>query len=62
VNGNYTETGTGTLEVQLGGSSASGQFGRLIVNGAATGGGTLTVSLVNGYSGTTGDSLCHSHL
>src|SRR5262249_22372939 len=44
-----TYTQTGTLNVQLGGTSA-GQFSKLTVTGAATLGGTLAVALVNGYS------------
>jgi hypothetical protein len=52
--GNYLQSGTGTLEVQLGGPPASGQFGILTV-GTATLAGTLQVDLVNGYGGNPGD-------
>jgi hypothetical protein len=55
VGGTYTQNGTGTLEVQLGGSPASGLFGKLVVGGTATLAGTLQVDLVNGYGGNPGD-------
>ncbi len=49
--GNFTQGATGTLEVQLGGTPASGQFGKLFVESGYTVslGGTLKVELVNGY-------------
>jgi hypothetical protein len=50
VGGTYTQSGTGTLEVQLGGPPASALFGKLVV-GSATLHGTLQVDLVNGYVG-----------
>lgn len=49
VNGNYTQTSTGDLEIQLGGISAN-QYDRLIVNGIATLGGTLNVTLIDGFT------------
>jgi outer membrane autotransporter protein len=55
VNGNYTQSATGTLDVQLGGPPPSGQFSKLIVGGTATLAGTLQVDLVNGYGGNPGD-------
>jgi hypothetical protein len=48
INGNYTQTSSGALNLELGGTS-SGQFDRLVVSGAATLGGTLNVSLINGF-------------
>jgi hypothetical protein len=57
VSGNYTQTATGTLDVQLGGSPASGQFGKLVVSGTATLDGTLSVSLVNNFSPSLGQSF-----
>jgi hypothetical protein len=57
VSGNYTQTSGGSLEVQLGGSPASGQFGKLAVTGTANLDGTLTVSLVNSYTPSSGDSF-----
>jgi uncharacterized delta-60 repeat protein len=49
VGGGFTETPTTTMVVQIGGTPASGQFGRLTVSGAAVIGGTLNVALVDGF-------------
>jgi len=60
VTGNYTQGSGGTLEVQIGGTSI-GQFGQLIVNGAAPNGvaslnGTLRLTPA-GYTPHGGDSF-----
>ena len=52
---NYTQTTSGTLEVQLGGPPASGLFGKLVVGSMATLAGILQVDLVNAYGGIPGD-------
>jgi hypothetical protein len=57
VNGNFTQSGSGTLDVQLGGPPASGQFGKLVVTGQANLGGKLQIDLVNGYAPNPGDSF-----
>src|SRR5262249_14181503 len=49
VTGDYTQSTSGTLDVQLGGTPASRQYGSLTVYGTATLAGTLQVDLVNGY-------------
>src|SRR5262249_12661297 len=49
VTGNYTQSSTATLQAQLGGSPSSGQFGQLVASGTGTLGGTLAVTLVNGF-------------
>jgi hypothetical protein len=50
INGNYTQGGSGTLDVQLGGTSpGSGGYDQLVVNGSVALDGTLIVTLVNGY-------------
>jgi Carboxypeptidase regulatory-like domain/CARDB/Domain of unknown function (DUF4214)/Polysaccharide lyase family 4, domain II len=56
VSGPFTQTSTGTLTPQIGGSSGSGAFGQLAAAGAVTLGGTLDLDLVNGYAPTIGDS------
>jgi hypothetical protein len=56
VSGNFTQGAAATLVIQLGGTSA-GQFGQLTVSGTATLAGTLSVTLVNGYVPTTGDTI-----
>jgi hypothetical protein len=47
--GNYTQTATGILEIDLGGLIAGGNHDLFIVAGAASLSGTLTVSLLNPY-------------
>ena len=49
IAGNYTQSSAGTLDVDLGGASAS-QYDQLQVSGTATFAGTLDVSLLNGFS------------
>jgi hypothetical protein len=56
INGNYTQTGTGRLEIEVGGTAA-GQYDRLIVTGTANLGGTLNTTLVNGFTPAPGDSF-----
>lgn len=48
IQGDYTQTSTGHLDVQLGGR-AEGQFSRLAISGRAKLNGTLNVTRVNGY-------------
>jgi hypothetical protein len=57
VTGDYTQWSAGTLDVQLGGTPASGQFGQLVVTGTANLDGTLQIDLVNGYTPNPGDSF-----
>ncbi len=56
VDGTYTQTGTGTLSVQIGDHPASGQFGQLKVGGKATLAGALDVTLAQGFAPSTGDA------
>jgi RHS repeat-associated protein len=49
VSGNFTQTSAGTLDVQIGGTPASGLFGRVVVNGTATLAGAFKLTLVNGF-------------
>ncbi len=51
VNGGYTQSSTGLLDIQIGGTN-SGSFSELVVNGSASLSGLLDVSLVNGFSPT----------
>jgi RHS repeat-associated protein len=55
--GNYQQTADGTLNIQIGGTPASGQFGRLSVTGAAQLAGALNVSLVGGFGPTSGQDF-----
>ncbi len=50
VTGSYTQSTAATLQVQLGGPPASGQFGRLNSTGTANLAGTLSAALANGFT------------
>jgi hypothetical protein len=56
VNGNYTQTANGVLNMDIGGLAAN-QYDRLAVNGVVTLAGTLNVSLINAYMPAVGDSF-----
>jgi len=55
--GAYQQAAGGRYAVELGGLTPATQFDRLTVANAATLGGTLAVSLVNGFTPTIGDSF-----
>ena len=58
VDGDYTQTADGILEIQLGGTNAATpDFDQLIVTGFATLSGTLNVSLINDFEPQVGDSF-----
>jgi RHS repeat-associated protein len=57
VNGPYTQSVTGTLHTQIGGTPLSGLFGNVVSSGAATLDGTLDVALTNGFGPITGQSF-----
>jgi hypothetical protein len=50
INGNYSQTPDGSLQINLGGLSQGFLYDWLNIRGRATLDGTLTVSLVNGFS------------
>ncbi len=50
IDGNFTQSGTGALNMELGGADAGTGYDRLAISGAASLGGTLNVSLTNGYT------------
>ena len=50
-------TNNGTLQIELGGTTACTQYDRLNITGTATLGGTLDVSLINSYTGSNGHQL-----
>jgi len=54
IQGNYTQTAAGVLLIQIAGAS---QYGQLAVIGTATLGGTLDVSLIDGYTPALGASF-----
>ncbi len=57
VTGNETETAAGTLNVQIGGTPASGQFGVVTVTGTAALAGTFQVTPINGFTGSAGQDF-----
>ncbi|MGO9114375.1 MAG: beta strand repeat-containing protein, partial [Thermoguttaceae bacterium] len=57
VTGNETETSAGTLNVQIGGTPASGQFGHVAATGIATLAGTFSLALVNGFAASVGQDF-----
>ncbi len=57
VSGNYTQSAAGTLDIELGGTPASHQFGQLVVTGSAAPAGTLQAALVNGFGPSAGNSF-----
>ena len=56
INGNYTQTATGTLLMQLASPTV---YDKLVVTGTATLGGTLQVSLLNGYTPKKGETFTY---
>jgi hypothetical protein len=57
VNGSYTQTAAGALNVELGGTTAGSQFDQLNVSGPAALDGALNVSRINGFSPAAGNSF-----
>ena len=57
IDGNFSQYGDGVLNIQLVGTTAGTQFDQLDVTGAAALGGTLAVSLANGYTPQVGDTF-----
>ena len=50
IDGNFAQYGDGSLDIQIGGTTAGTQFDQLAVTGAATLGGALDVGLINGFT------------
>jgi hypothetical protein len=57
ISGNYTQTAAGVLDLGVGGANAGTDFDQLAVGGTATLGGTLNVSLINGFEPVPGDTF-----
>ena len=56
ASGDYTQSATAAVHVDIGGSPVSGQFGRIISSSSAALDGSLNVSLVNGFGPSQGQS------
>ncbi len=54
IDGPFTQTSTGLLQIEIGGTTRGSQYDALVVTGAATLGGKLSVSFVNGFTPTAG--------
>jgi phage baseplate assembly protein gpV len=57
INGTYTQTDSGVLLIELGGTTAGTGYDQLKVSGAASLAGTLTVSLLDSFTPASGDSF-----
>jgi hypothetical protein len=57
IDGDYTQTGTGVLLIDLGGLGAGTDYDQLVVSGRATLGGTLLVKLIGGFQPQAGDAF-----
>ena len=57
INGNYTQTSNGTLNMEIAGTNAGTQYDQLIINGTANLAGTLNLTLLNGFFPKSGDNF-----
>ena len=57
INGDYTQTATGVLNVKIGGFSPGTDYDQLAISGLATLGGTLNVKVINGLRLSPGDDF-----
>jgi hypothetical protein len=55
INGSFTQTGAGVLNMKIGGGAAGSQYDQLQISSQATLGGTLNVSFFNGFTPAAGD-------
>lgn len=53
---NYTQNASGTMTIKIGGTGST-QYDQVVVGGAATLGGTLKITLINGFSPVKGDTF-----
>ena len=57
IDGNYTQESTGTLEIEIGGTTPGTEYDQLVVKGTASMAGTLNVSLIDEFSPQLGDAF-----
>jgi hypothetical protein len=50
ISGSYTQTATGSLNIELGGSTAGNQYDQLVVSGAASLGGALNIATIGSFT------------
>jgi hypothetical protein len=56
INGTYTQTSAGALNIEIGGTTAGTGFDQLAISGTATLDGALNISLVNGFQPSAGST------
>ncbi len=57
INGAYTQTAAGALDIGIGGATAGSQYARVTISGTASLGGTLNVALVNNFHPAVGNTF-----
>jgi hypothetical protein len=57
INGSYTQTAAGILQIELGGLTPGTAFDRLVVNGPASLAGMLNVTLIDGFMPSSNDAF-----
>ncbi|MBK8021945.1 MAG: hypothetical protein IPK19_11105 [Chloroflexi bacterium] len=57
VNGNYTQSSGGILNIELGGLSPATQYDQVVVTGTAALAGTLNLALINGFDPAIGNAF-----
>jgi hypothetical protein len=57
IAGNYTQSPSGSFNVEIGGLTAGSQYDRLAVTGSATLAGTLTGGIINAFAPSVGNSF-----
>jgi len=57
IDGAYTQSGSGALEIEIGGTVAVDDFDQLVITGAASLAGTLGVTLIDGFNPTAGEQF-----
>jgi hypothetical protein len=57
INGSYTQTTTGALDIDIGGTTAGSQYDQLAVSGTASLGGTLNIAVINGFQPALGNAF-----
>ncbi len=57
INGNYTQTAAGALDIDIGGTTAGSEYSQLGVSGIAALGGSVNVALIDGFQPALGNSF-----
>ena len=57
ISGNYTQTSSGVLDLEIGGTTPCTQYDQLNITGTATLAGTLNTSLINGFTPTSNNGF-----